>query len=169
RGSLREDVATTVEVTLSNKEVTLIPTDVKGPLYSRTSQLGGILLGRSSTGKQGVIVLPGVVDADFTGQVHIMAYALQPPVTIQKGSKIAQILPFENICTYDPHYYKMLLQEGQTPKIRGENGFGSTGHEVFFALDLNQRPYQKIQLKKGNQQIDLEPLLDSGADVTIIN
>ncbi|TRZ06091.1 hypothetical protein HGM15179_021018 [Zosterops borbonicus] len=55
------------------------------------------MLTGSSTSKQGVIMLPGVIDADFTGQVQIMAYARQPPVTIPAGSKIAQIVAFENL------------------------------------------------------------------------
>ena len=65
------DVATTVEVTLNNKEVTLIPTEVKGPLCNVNSPVEGLLLGTSSTGRQGVIVLPGVIDADFTGHVQV--------------------------------------------------------------------------------------------------
>ncbi|RLV63390.1 hypothetical protein DV515_00018320, partial [Chloebia gouldiae] len=168
RGSLGVDVATTVEVTLSKKEVTLSPAEVKGPMLSAASRVGGLLLGRSSTSKQGVIVLPGVIDADIVGQVQIMAYALQPSVTIPKGSKIAQIPPHKNFLTHR-EYYEKLKKQGHVAKIRRNKGFGSSGYDVFFTLDLNQRPYQRIQLKKGSQQISLKPLLDSGADVTIIN
>ncbi|TRZ07400.1 hypothetical protein HGM15179_019707 [Zosterops borbonicus] len=91
-GSLGVDVETTEEVTLQDKEVTMIPTNVCGPMYRLMSLIGGLLLGRSSTSKRGVIVIPGLIDADFTGQVQILAYALQPPVTIPKGSRIAQIV-----------------------------------------------------------------------------
>ncbi|NWZ74163.1 POK9 protein, partial [Acrocephalus arundinaceus] len=162
-GSLGVDVATAVEVTLQDKEVTLIPTNVYGPMYSTISLLGGLLLGRSSTSKQGVIVIPGVIDADYTGQVQIMAYALQPPVTIPKGSKIAQILPFENTL---PH-----RQQPREPneKQREDGSFGSTGHDVFFTIDLSNRPHKKVQLQCGSHCITLQPMLDTGADISIVN
>ncbi|TRZ06774.1 hypothetical protein HGM15179_018430 [Zosterops borbonicus] len=136
--SLSVDLATTMEVTLQDKEITLIPTNVCGPMYSTNSLIGGWFLGKSSTNKQGVIVLPGVIDADFTRQVQIMAYALQPPVTIPKGSKIAQIVAFENLlahcqCPREP-----------TELQREDKGFGSTGHDVFFTLDLKNRPIKKV-------------------------
>lgn len=44
-------------------------------------------------------------------------------------------------------------EKGQVDKIRGNKGFGSSGYDVFFTLDLNKRAYQRIQLKKGSQQI----------------
>ncbi|NXI27749.1 POK9 protein, partial [Sterrhoptilus dennistouni] len=161
--SLVMDVATTMEVTLQDKEITLIPTNVCGPMYSTNSLVGGLLFGRSSTSKQGVIVLPEVIDAEFTGQVQIMAYALQPLVTIPKGSKIAQIVAFENLlahrkCPREP-----------TELQREERGFGSTGHDVFFTLDLKNRPIKKVQLQHGSHCIQLELLLDTGSYVSIIN
>lgn len=41
-----------------------IPTDVKGPL---PEGVVGIILGRSSMSLQGVSVIPGVINSDFTG------------------------------------------------------------------------------------------------------
>ncbi|NXG72112.1 DUT nucleotidohydrolase, partial [Baryphthengus martii] len=165
RGSLGVDVATAVEVTLTNKEVTLIPTNVHCSMFSITSGLGGLLLGRSSTGKQGVIVLPGVIDVDFTGQVQIMAYALQPPVTIPKGSKIAQILPYENLTAHQNY------NNGQERQrlVRGDKGFGSSGYNVFFTLDMTARPFQNVTVARGTERFFLQPMLDTGADITIIS
>ncbi|NXQ33649.1 POK9 protein, partial [Alaudala cheleensis] len=162
-GSLSVDVATTVEVTLQDKEVTLIPTNVYGPMYSPISLVGGLLLGRSSTSRQGVIVIPGVIDADYTRQVKIMAYALQPPVTIPKGSKIAQIIAFENLL---PH-----RQQPREPseKQRENRSFGSTGRDVFFTIDMKDRPRKKLQLQPGLHCITLKPLLDTGEDISIAN
>ncbi|NXG71438.1 DUT nucleotidohydrolase, partial [Baryphthengus martii] len=165
RGSFGVDVATAIEVTLTNKEVSLIPTNVNGPMFSTTSGLGGLLLGRSSTGKQGVIVLPGVIDADFTGQVQIMAYSLQPPVTIPKGSKIAQILPYENLATHRNYHNK----QEQKSLVRGEKGFGSSGYNIFFTLDMTARPFQNVTIARGTEKFSLQPMLDMGADITIIN
>ncbi|KFP79807.1 hypothetical protein N311_00031, partial [Apaloderma vittatum] len=161
-GSLGVDVETAVEVTLTDTSVTLIPTTAYGPLVSTTSLVGALLIGRSSTGKQGVVVLPGVIDADFTGQIQIMAYALQPPVTIQKGSKIAQIVALEAKHLYQPHPKNFI-------ENRGDAGFGSTGYDVFLTLDLNQRPQQCLVLQKGNSQVQVRTLFDTGADVTIVN
>ncbi|NXI11225.1 POK9 protein, partial [Irena cyanogastra] len=162
-GSLGMDVATTVEVTLQDKEVTLVPTNVCGPMYSTNSLIGGLLLGRSSTSQQGVIVIPGVIDADYTGQVKIMVYALQPPVTIPKRNTIAQILAFENIL---PHRQQ---PREPTEKQRKDKGFGSTGHDVFFTIDMKNHPHKRVQLQRGSHCIVLEPMLDTGANISIIN
>ncbi|NXP65419.1 POK9 protein, partial [Chloropsis cyanopogon] len=162
-GSLGVDVATAIEVTLQDKQVTLIPTDVFGPMYSTTSLTGGLLVGRSPTSKQGVIVIPGIIDTDYTGHVKIMAYALQPPVTIPKGSKIAKIIAIENFLPHRTH------PREQYEKLRGSEGFGSTGHDVFFTLDPKSHPHKKIQLQRGSSRVQLEPMLDTGADVTIIS
>ncbi|NXQ08440.1 POK9 protein, partial [Vidua macroura] len=162
-GSLGVDVATATEVTLNDKKVTLIPTNVYGPMYSTDSLIGGLLLGRSSTSKQGAIVIPGVIDADYTGQVKIMVYALQPPVTIPKGSKIAQIIAIENILPHRQH------PKEPTELDRQDRGFRSTGHDVFFTIDMKGHLHKKIQLQRGSHCIKLEPLLDTGADVSVIN
>ncbi|RLV86640.1 hypothetical protein DV515_00015839 [Chloebia gouldiae] len=161
--SLGVDVATAIKVTLNDTKVTLIPTNVYCPMYSTTSLVGGLLLGRSSTSKQGVIVIPGVIDAAFTGQVKIMVHVLQPPVTIPKGSKIAQIVAIENFL---PHRQR---PKEPTDSERQDNGFGSTGHDVSFTINLKDRPYKKVQLQRGSRRVRLEPMLNTGADVSIIN
>ncbi|TRZ06588.1 hypothetical protein HGM15179_020519 [Zosterops borbonicus] len=132
-------------------------------MYSVTSLIGGFLLGRSSTSKQGVIVIPGLIDADFTGQLQILAYALPPPVTIPKGSIIAQIVALENIL---PHH-----QHPREPheKQRMDGGFGSTGHDVFFTLDLTNSPFRTVCLQCGSHRIKLELLLHIRSDVSILN
>ncbi|TRZ06942.1 hypothetical protein HGM15179_020166 [Zosterops borbonicus] len=132
-------------------------------MYRLMSLIGGLLLGRSSTSKQGVIVIPGIIDADFTRQVKILAYALQTPVTIPKGSRIAQIVALENIlphrqCPKEPH-----------EKHRMNRGFGSTGHDVFFTLDLTNRPFRTVRLQCGSHKFKLKLLLDTGSDVSILN
>ncbi|TRZ05410.1 hypothetical protein HGM15179_021698 [Zosterops borbonicus] len=91
-----------------------------------------------------------------------MAYALQPPVTIPKGSKIAQIIAFEN-----------LLGHRQCPRkpteLQREDSFGSTGHDVFFTLDFKKRPMKKVQLQHGFHCIQLKLMLDTGSNVSIVN
>ncbi|RLV76356.1 hypothetical protein DV515_00017060 [Chloebia gouldiae] len=132
-------------------------------MYSTTSLVGGLLLGRSSTSKQGVVVIPSIIDVDFTGRVKIMRHAFQPPVTIPKGRKIAQIVAIENFL---PHCQR---PKEPTDSKRQDNGFGSTGQDVFFTINLKDRPYKKAQLQRGSHCVRLEPMLDTGADVSIIH
>ncbi|NXS80278.1 POK9 protein, partial [Erpornis zantholeuca] len=162
-GSLGVDVATAIEVTLQDKKVTLIPTTAFGPLYSTDSLVGGLLLGRSSTCKQGVVMIPGVIDADFTGQIKVMAYALQPPVTIPKGSRIAHIVALEIALPHWTH------PREKDEKQRGIEGFGSSGFDGFWTLNMNTRPQRQVILQRGGSQIQIRPMMDTGADVTIIN
>lgn len=78
------DVTTAVDTTLTSTAVHLIDTYIKGPLGQGFCAL---LLGRVSTSHQGIFVLPGVIDADYTGVVKAMVYTLSPPVSIPAGSQ----------------------------------------------------------------------------------
>ncbi|XP_068856682.1 deoxyuridine 5'-triphosphate nucleotidohydrolase-like [Aphelocoma coerulescens] len=136
QGSLGVDVATSIEVTLTNHQVTLIPTTAKGPLSSDGPHLGGLLVGWSSTSRQGVVVLPGVIDADYTGEIKIMAYTLQLPMNIPQGSHIAQIVPLPQ-----------MTNRGTTnSSVPGDHAFGSSGFNVFWTLNLAQRPQRQVIL-----------------------
>ncbi|NWY42493.1 POK9 protein, partial [Sylvia atricapilla] len=163
RGSLGVDIYTTEEVTLKGNEVTAIPTTAYGPMCSTDSLIGAILLGRSSTSKQGVIVLPGLIDADYTGQIHILAFTLRPPMTIPKGSRIAQIVAFENLLPQ----YQHSRESGDIE--RGNKGFGLTGRDVFLVLDLEKRPFEPVMLQHGFYSLQLNLLIDTGSDVSILN
>ncbi|TRZ08830.1 hypothetical protein HGM15179_018270 [Zosterops borbonicus] len=138
--------------------------------FSFSSENGGAWLQRkpasidkSSTTKRGVIVIPGIIDADFTGQVQILAYALQPPVTIPKGSRIAKIVALENILPYRQH------PKEPHEKHRMNRSFGSTGHDVILTLDLTNRPIRTVRLQRGSHQFKLKLLLDTGSYVSILN
>lgn len=86
-GSAGVDVATAVDTTLTSTAVHLIDTSIKGPLGQG---LCALLLGRSSTSPQRIFVLPGVIDADYTGVIKAMIYTLTPPLSIPAG-RIAQL------------------------------------------------------------------------------
>jgi len=151
------DVETAVDKTLVTTEVVCIDTSVKGPLGHGLSAL---LLGRLSTSKQGIFVLPGVIDADFTGVVKVMVYTLAPPLSIPAGSRIAQLVPFR-ACV--PH---------ATPHHLGDEGFGSSGQPyVYLALDImKNKPEIEVLVKSKDQEmIKLKMMIDTGADVTIIS
>ncbi|KFV51024.1 hypothetical protein N328_12924, partial [Gavia stellata] len=158
-GSLGVDLETTIDVTLTDTEVCKIPSNANGPLTIRGSRIGGLLLGRSSAGIKGLIVIPGVIDADFTGQIHIMAYTLSPPLFVPKGSRIGQILAFES----------PILTQSVSQTQRGDSGFGSTGPAVCFTTKLSQRPVEHVVFQQGESVIKIQAMLDTGADVTIVN
>ncbi|KFQ24986.1 hypothetical protein N332_03822, partial [Mesitornis unicolor] len=158
-GSAGVDVETAVETTLWDTSVKCIPTTAVGPSgYG----LSALLLGRSSTTKKGVFVLPGVIDSDFTGQIQVMDWTPSPPVNIPNNSKIAQLVPFQS----------------QVPnakeRSRDAGGFGSTGHpEIYLALEIGKRkPMVKMRFwdpQNPNQVYVTNMLLDTGVDVTIIS
>ncbi|NXF79392.1 POK9 protein, partial [Sclerurus mexicanus] len=92
-GSLGLDLAAAIEVVLIDTRAVKIPTGIQGPVEYRGSPSGALLLGRSSAGLKGLFVLPGVIDADFQGEIQIVAMAFFPPLTIPAGTKIARLVP----------------------------------------------------------------------------
>ncbi|NXS22521.1 POK9 protein, partial [Mystacornis crossleyi] len=157
RGSVSCDLAMGTRITISDRQVHVVPSTVSGPTGHGLSAL---LLGRSSTSKQGIFVLPGVTDADYTGIIKIMLCVLNPLITIPQGSKIAQLFPFQGLT----------LNKGQ--KERGNQGFGSSGPLLvaFTQAITDEKPTRSVTLRGPDDQTlpNKMMLLDSGADVTII-
>ncbi|KAK1199367.1 POK9 protein, partial [Pygoscelis papua] len=158
-GSLGVVLETAVEVTLTNTEVCKIPSNASGPLMSNDQKVGGLLLGHSSAGVKGLIIIPGVIDADYEGTIYIMAYTLNPPLFVPKGSWIAQILAFQSPVIYPP----------PSDRKRGSGGFGSTGTAVCFSAKLNHRPMIKVSLQQQGLTVWLNAMMDTGADITIVS
>ncbi|NXM13096.1 POK9 protein, partial [Ploceus nigricollis] len=159
-GSLSLDLATTIDVTLIDMKPVKIPTGIKGPVMHKEKPCGALLLGRSSAGLKGLFVLPGVIDADFTGEILIVAMTLYPPLTIPAGSKIAQLVP------------TLQLTEAASSimhRQRGPDGFRSTGSMALLCLPMEGRPKAPVLSENGQQRLQLSALLDTGADITIIS
>ncbi|NXC39889.1 POK9 protein, partial [Penelope pileata] len=156
-GSAGVDLETAVDVTLVTSEVCLLDSTIKGPLgYG----LCALLLGRYSMSRQGIFVIPGVIDADYTGVIKIMVHTLTPPVSIPKGSRIAQLIPFSPCVPWPGD------------KERGDGGFGSTGSpQVYFTMDISKtKPEITVtMIEKGGDQKTLKTMLDTGADVTVVS
>ncbi|KFO97872.1 hypothetical protein N300_13517, partial [Calypte anna] len=155
-GSDGVDVATAVDITLTDQAVRLVDSTLKGPLGHG---LCALLLGRSSTTRQGIFVLPEVIDVDYTGIIKIIMYTLTPPVSIPAGSKIAQLVPFQ------------ASVPRTTQKERGDVGFGSTGlPQILFAMDIRKgKPEELVELRNHHgETLRLQMIIDTGADVTII-
>ncbi|NXX19229.1 POK9 protein, partial [Podargus strigoides] len=156
-GSAGVDLETAIDVTLQDTGVRLIDSNVQGPLGHGLSAL---LLGRSSTSRRSIFVLPGVIDADSNGKIKIMVYTLTPPVFIPKGSHIAQLVPFKP-CVPQPGIAK-----------RGDGGFGSTGSpQVYLSMEIAKAKLECviIMIAKNGQKKQTRMLIDTGADVTIIS
>ena len=82
---------------------------------------------KSSTTLQGLFVLPGVIDADYEGEIRIMAWTPGPPCSVTKGSKIAQLV------------YLTAAPPNSVPRSWGDSGFGSEGTpQIFWAQTVTQ-------------------------------
>ncbi|KFP00418.1 hypothetical protein N300_13662, partial [Calypte anna] len=136
-----------------------IPTGIYGPVYHENSAVGALLIGRSSTGIAGLIVLPGVIDADCTGEIMTTCFTLTPPLVVKAGTRIAQLVLLS----------KMSL--GKSASVaRGAQGFGSSGSAlVTLVQQMKTRPIVDVQLIAGNETKTLSMMLDTGADVTIVS
>lgn len=129
-----------------------IGTDLRGPLPPDTV---GLLIGRSSSALKGLIIHPGIIDSDYTGEVKILASSPRGIVSISPGDRIAQLVLL-------PSLHNKFASRNQK---RGDKGFGSTGVDAaFLSLDLDQRPV--IELAIDGKRI--LGLLDTGADRSII-
>ncbi len=102
-------------------ETKLIPTGVSITFPPR---IFGMIFGRSSTAlKKKLLVIPGVIDNDYTGELMISVTSLDEHyvVKIKDGSRIAQLVPFMHLDAELP------INEIIVKEARGERGFGSTG------------------------------------------
>lgn len=129
-----------------------LDTDMQGPLPKGTV---GLVLGRSSSTLRGLIVMPGVIDPDYTGVIKVMCQSPRGIITITPGDRIAQLLILPSFHDNYPAY----------SKERGSKGFGSTGVDLaFLSLSLNDRPMLDLIIEGRKFQ----GLVDTGADRSII-
>ncbi|XP_054043331.1 uncharacterized protein LOC128903339 [Rissa tridactyla] len=91
-----------------------------------------------------------------------MAWTPFPPCTVPKGSRIAQLLLIpQNASSLSPH----------PPPQQRQGGFGSTGDpQILWVQSISQkRPLCQCTLIHGTQQVILNGIIDTGADVTVIS
>lgn len=87
--------------------------------------VGGILKDRSSVAsKQGLTVMAGVIDPDYTGEIMVLLHnTTRTPIEVSMGAKIAQLLLM-------PSFQLTSAIEEVTELVatdRGAKGFGSSG------------------------------------------
>lgn len=84
--------------------------------YSRIAPRSGLAV------KNGIDVLAGVVDSDYTGNVKVVLQNLtDTPFIVEKGDRIAQLI----VQPYASPQVKVVSSLSETE--RGHGGFGSTG------------------------------------------
>jgi dUTP pyrophosphatase len=82
---------------------------------------GGFIKDRSSMASKGFAVIGGVIDQAYIGELSIVITYKRGTTTIQKGDKIAQLVPI-------PLTNWPIIEVDNLGKTdRGEKGFGSSG------------------------------------------
>ncbi|NXW52755.1 POK9 protein, partial [Nyctiprogne leucopyga] len=157
-GSLGLDLATAVDCTLIDTKPQRIATGIQGPVMINGQSVGALLIGRSSSTMAGLDIAVGLIDADYTGEIQVMAQTLYPPMYIPAGSCIAQLIPL-------PQLTKDITPVGSP---RGDRALGSTGLMTLLTVELTHWPRRQIKLQYKDQTAILMALLDTGADVTVV-
>lgn len=114
------------------------------------------MLGRASAALQGLIVVPGVIDSDYTGRIKILVRSPNGTLVINEGDKIAQLLLLPSL------HGKFPSQQ----RIRGGRGPGA-GSGIFEGLHLTLDKRPMLSLRINGRKIT--GLLDTGADRSIIS
>ena len=131
-------------------QLTAVNTGEFGPPPQKTFFL---IIGRVSRLLQGLMVTPTVVDTDYHGEIKILVTAMQGPLTLRAGERIAQALP--------------LPLFGHFPYMKEERGPSSLGSsEVYWAQKITDS-WPMLTLFLEDKQF--QGLLDTGADVTVIS
>ena len=123
---------------------------VAGPL---PEGIAGLVLGRSLLSLQGISVVPGVVESDYTGEIKVLISPPAKTVQISKGQRIAQLLLL-------PYYQTRTL----TPQARGPRGFGSSDLAFWVQEITASRPLKDLLIQRNR----MSGLLNTGADVSCI-
>ncbi|XP_066847083.1 uncharacterized protein [Anser cygnoides] len=123
------DLATAVNVTLMDNKPVGVKTGVMGPVKINNEPVGALLIGRSSATLNGALVLTGLIDKDFTGEIQIMVSAMFPPLHIPKGTRLAQLVPLPHLTENVPPLHN---------QPRGSRAFGSTGGMAMLTIGLRQ-------------------------------
>lgn len=115
------DLFSVEEVHIQPHSPAMIKTGIEIALPRKTC---GIIWGKSSIESRGLIVIAGLVDEGYRGEVIVCMFNLTDKIqVIEKGQKIAQLVVI-------PVYYPKFKEVKELPKSkRGIFGFGSTGHK----------------------------------------
>lgn len=117
------DLYSASDVTIASGERTLIPTGLHIALpegfEAQVRPRSGLAL------KKGLTILntPGTIDAGYRGEVGIIAYnSSEDSLTFNRGDRIAQMV-IQKLPEIE-----LVQADTLETSVRGESGFGSTGH-----------------------------------------
>ena len=126
-----------------------IPTGYYGPILPGTV---GLILGCNSCTMRGLVVLTGVMDEDYEGEIHVMVNVMKMGnIYLQKGERFAQLLLL-------PYVKPMKASD----KVR-QGCFGSTN--LTAALSTLLKEHQKPMLTLRIRGKNFTGILDTGADI----
>lgn len=119
------DLAASEDFTVDAHDSGLIPCGVKLEI---PEGLFVWIVARSSTMKRwGFMVLPGIIDTGFRGELFASVYNTRGySVSVKKGDRIAQIVPLPNVAS---HMLTVRVNAVESNTDRGAAGFGSTGRQ----------------------------------------
>lgn len=130
-----------------------VPVDFRGPLPTGSV---GLILGRSSLTLKGLVIHPGVLDQDSTGELQVLCSSPQGIFSVSPGDRIAQLLILPSMHDYFP----------STHLERGDRQFGSSGTDsAYLVVDLKTRPTLQLTVEGKI----FTGILDTGADKSIIS
>ena len=88
------------------------------------------IVGRSSAVKRGLLVIEGIIDPGYRGELFVRVWNLGATVqVVRAGERIGQLIPARNEAVrmlpvrIEPSVFDLIPHDG-----RGTNGLGSTGH-----------------------------------------
>lgn len=118
------------DIELSYNKITSIPTKLSlGGSLLLQNNVYGFVTSRSSSAAKQIIVINGIVDPDYTGDIFIHAYTInENGVKLKKGDKIAQMIIQQFIpCKFEKDS-KNVIQGLETiaAETRGERCLGSS-------------------------------------------
>lgn len=86
----------------------------------------GFLTGRSGESSRGNVVLSGIIDYNYRGQISALMYRVGIlPRRIEKGTRVAQML----VLPYRDVEWEWEQEQSLSDTDRGEAGFGSSGRK----------------------------------------
>lgn len=110
----------------------------------------GLLLGRGSLTRQGLLVHPGLIDNQHTLDIQALCSCPSGVFSINPGDRIAQLL----------------MLPACADQAKKDQPMGSTGQDsAYLMVDLRRRP--TLPLWINNKK--MEGVLDTGADLSIIS
>ncbi|CAI5771749.1 retrovirus group K member 113 Gag polyproteinpolyprotein-like-like, partial [Podarcis lilfordi] len=131
-------------------EIVLMPTQLAGPLPPKVA---GLILPKFSAAKEGIQVIPGVLDPDYVGTIMVQLWS-HMPMQLKKGESWAHLV---------------VLPSHPTASIMDSNLHELSSFPPQLLAVVQRIGEKKLLRKYKINGIVLEGLIDTGADVSVIS